>query len=59
VIGTVRTPQHGSVISDRETIKHVFRLLVSLKNIRIDDAINNDYDPDFSNSLNLRKRRGT
>jgi hypothetical protein len=41
-------PQHGSVINDKEMIRHVFGLLGSLGNVGIDDIINEDYEPDFS-----------
>ena len=42
-------PQHGSVITDKESIKHVFGLLGSLENVGIDEFINEEYNPDFSN----------
>ena len=41
-------PQHGSVINDKETIRHVLGLLGSLENVGIDEIINEDYEPDFS-----------
>jgi flavorubredoxin len=41
-------PQHGSVIKDTETIKHVLGLLGSLENVGIDEIISEDYEPDVS-----------
>ena len=41
-------PQHGSVINDKETIRHVLGLLGSLENVGIDEIISEDCEPDFS-----------
>ena len=41
-------PQHGSVINDKQIIRHVFGQLRSLGNVGIDEIINEDYKPDFS-----------
>lgn len=44
-------PQHGSVIKDKETIKHLFRVLGLLENVGIDGSVNEDYIPDYTNFL--------
>jgi flavorubredoxin len=42
-------PQHGSVINDRQTLRHVFRLLWSLDDVGIDAIRDTDYNLDFNN----------
>ena len=42
-------PQHGSVINDRQTLRHVFRLLWSLDDVGIDAIRDADYNLDFNN----------
>ena len=46
-------PQHGSIINDKEIIRHVFGLLGSLGDVGIDAIIDKDYQPDLS-SLDQR-----
>ena len=41
-------PQHGSIINDKQIIRHVFGLLGSLENVGIDEIIDKDYQPDLS-----------
>ncbi len=42
-------PQHGSIIKDRDTIRHVFERLSSLEEVGIDGIITADYEFDHSN----------
>jgi len=42
-------PQHGSVINDRQTLRHVFRLLWSLDDVGINAIREADYNLDFNN----------
>jgi flavorubredoxin len=42
-------PQHGSVINDRQILRHVFRLLWSLDDVGIDAIRDADYNLDFNN----------
>ena len=41
-------PQHGSIINDKQTIRHVARLLASLENVGIDEILDANFEPDLS-----------
>jgi flavorubredoxin len=46
---TMLAPQHGSIIADKEIMKFVFKLLISLEGVGIDGIIGDDYTFNFSN----------
>ena len=49
-------PQHGSIIKDEATIRHVFEVLSSLEGVGIDKIIDADHEFYFGN---FKKRHGT
>jgi flavorubredoxin len=41
-------PQHGSIINDKEIMRYVFKLLVSLEDVGIDGIIDDNYEFNFN-----------
>ena len=50
---TMIAPQHGSIITDKETLRYVFELLSTLEGVGIDGVVGDDY---VFNSDHLRQR---
>lgn len=46
-------PQHGSIITGKETVRYVFELLSTLEGVGIDGVVGDDY---VFNSDHLRQR---